>query len=209
MSVFRVKLQNIKQGYLDRDPSTASPVMVGNPANELGDPFTTSLQRTIYVAGPNRVYRKLKDGDTFTDSNYWKRFTADVLGFESAFIEVVTDDGSVWSDVPEENTFPVVVGGDSAYTIASASDFDDNVIDILTDHGGPATFVQITNFGSASTQDIKVKLNGSSSAILSLKAGDTQVFDKKDLLVTKLAFAGGSADVDIQVVLAVRSLARS
>jgi len=210
MSVFKVKLQNIQQGYLDRDPSTASMVAIGNPADPyLGSPFTESRQRTIYVAGPNRIYRKLFDGDTFSDSNYWKRFAFPNLPLESAFIEVVTDDGSVYSDDPEENTFPVVYGGDTAYTVAADDTFDDNYIDIVTDHGGPATFCQITNFGTASTQNIKIKLNGSSSAILTLQNGDTQVFNNKDLLITKLAFEGGTADTTIQVVLSVRSVSVS
>jgi hypothetical protein len=37
-----------------------------------GQAHGSSYQRTIYVMGPNKVNRKLKDGDTFTDSNYWK-----------------------------------------------------------------------------------------------------------------------------------------
>ena len=84
MSVFKVKLNNTKQGLLDQNPLT-------------GSQFAASVQRTIYVAGPGRTYRKLKDGDQFTDCNYWKRFTSTIVGDEAAFIEVVTDDGSVYS----------------------------------------------------------------------------------------------------------------
>ena len=84
MSVFRVKLNNASQGLLDTD--------INGVQNE------TSIQRTIYVTGPNRINRKLVDGEEFTDCNYWKRFTEDEMGAESAFIEVVTDDGSVYSD---------------------------------------------------------------------------------------------------------------
>jgi hypothetical protein len=61
MSVFRVKLQNVDQGKLDINPVTSAA-------------FTTSKQRTIYAMGPKKVNRKLADGDTFTDCNYWKRF---------------------------------------------------------------------------------------------------------------------------------------
>jgi hypothetical protein len=85
MSVFKVKLtQGIgrtAQGYLD-------PAVVNG----------ASIQRTIYAPGPNKINRKLFDGQTFTDVNYWKRFAYPNLAHENAFIEVVTDDGSVWSD---------------------------------------------------------------------------------------------------------------
>lgn len=57
MSVFRVKLNNNAQGLLD----TVS-----------GSQQSTSIQRTVYVMGPKKINRKLKDGDTCTDSNYWK-----------------------------------------------------------------------------------------------------------------------------------------
>ena len=208
MSVFRVKLQNTKQGQLDLNPSTATPVAIGNPANQyLGSQMNPSLQRTIFVAGPHRIYRELFDGQTFTDCNYWKRFAYPQVPLDQAFIEVVTDDGSVYSDFSEENNYPLTFGGDTAYTVASTDTFADNVIDILGTYGSYATFVQVTNLGTSSpTQDIKMELNGPSNAILSLAAGDTQVFNAGDLLVSALAFQGGSADSTVQVVLSVKSI---
>ena len=117
MSVFRVKLQNVKQGLMDLDPSTHplamgsgnQPATYGMNGEPMGQEWPNSeaqsRQRQMFVAGPGRTYRLLKDGDTFTDNNYWKRFAFPQVGREFAFIEVVTDDGSVYSDVPEENTF--------------------------------------------------------------------------------------------------------
>lgn len=193
MSVFRVKLQNTDQGKLDINPSTSAQ-------------FATSIQRTIYVAGPHRTNRKLKDGDTFTDCNYWKRFSYPTVPLNQAFIEVVTDDGSVYSDFEDENTYALTFGGDEAYTVAADDAFEDVEIDITNDYGGYAKFVQITNYGSTSPdEDIKIQLNGSTSAVLNLKAGDTQVFNAGDLLISKLAFQGsGVSDTDIQVVLSVK-----
>ena len=52
MSVFRVRLTNSRQGRLD----------------------VYDNQRSAYITGPNRINRKLKDGEIFTDCNYWKRF---------------------------------------------------------------------------------------------------------------------------------------
>lgn len=209
MSVFRVKLQNASQGLMDLDPSTASAMSAGNHSL-LGTPFTTSKQRTIFVTGPTRRYRQLFDGTTFTDCNYWKRFAYPQVSLTDAFIEVVTDDGSIYSDVEEENTFALTFGGDTAYTVEAADTFDDTYIDILTDYGSYAVFVQIQNKGTTSPdQDVKVEINGSSSAIFTLAAGDTQVFDRGDLVISKLAFEGGDADTDLQIIMSVKSVCNS
>ena len=194
MSVFRVKLQNPDQGRLDIDPET-------------GLAFTTSVQRTMNVAGPGGTYRELNDGDTFTDCNYWKRFAQPQVAADVAFIEVVTDDGSVYSDVPAENTFPVTYGGDTTYTVAAADTFDDNQIDIMGDHGTYAISVEVENFGSGATQDIKVRLNGSDDAVFRLPYGESRAFN--DLPITQLAFEGGSANTTIQVILWLRSTCNS
>ena len=86
MSVFRVRLSNSRQGLLD----------------------VYDNQRSAYIMGPNRVNRKLKDGETFVDSNYWKRFAYPQVPLEEAFIEVVEDDGTVYSDKVQDNTSPKV-----------------------------------------------------------------------------------------------------
>lgn len=204
MSVFRVKLNNIQQGQLDLDPSTATSISALNHS-QLGSQFATSLQRTIYVTGPNRTWRKLFDGDTFTDCNYWKRFAYPQCELHEAFIEVVTDDGSVYSDVAEENTYPKVYD----VTVAAGTDFEDNVVDILGDTGGHAVFVQIANQGSTS---VRVRVNGATDAVFDLGNGETQVFNHGDLAVTKLEFlntVSGGADSDVQVLLSVRSVCNS
>lgn len=207
MSVFRVKLQNTQQGLLDLNPATATAIQIGNPANPyLGSQMNPSLQRTIFVAGPHRIYRELFDGQTFTDCNYWKRFAFPQVPLDQAFIEVVTDDGSVYSDFSEENNYPLTFGGDTAYDVLTTDTFSTNVIDILGTYGSYATFVQITNNGTVANQDIKVQLNGNANAVMSLAAGDTQVFNAGDLRISALAFQGGVADTTIQVVLSVQSV---
>lgn len=203
MSVFRVKLQHTGyQGQLDLNPSTATPVSAGQG---LGTPFTSSIQRTIYVAGPGRTYRKLYDGQTFSDCNYWKRFAYPQIERDHAFIEVLTDDGSVYSDVASENTFAKVYD----LTIAAGTAFTDNVVDILGDTGGHAVFVQIANQGSTA---VRVRVNGTADAVFDLGASETQVFNSGDLSVTKLEFinaVSGGADADVQVLLSVKSVCNS
>lgn len=200
MSVFRVKLQNANQGSLDIDPST-------------GLPFTTSKQRTIMVTGPKRIQRQLSDGETFTDSNYWKQFAYPQVSLEQAFIEVVTDDGSVYSDVVSENVYPIVwLPGDDG-VIADDDTYDDTnmSLDIVDTYGAPAVMVQLQN--SDGSHDIKVRLNGSTDAVFTLASNSTQIFNHGDLVITKIefdnSFSGSSQVNAIEVLLSVKSQSNS
>ena len=188
MSEFKVKLNNSKQGLLDVNPSTQSQ-------------FSTSIQRTIFVQGPNKQYRKLFDGETFSDCNYWKKFAYPQLPYDEAFIEVLTDDGSVYSEVSSENNYPKVYN----LTVEQGTDYSDNVVDIAGDTDSYANFVQITNQGSSS---VRVRINGLSGATFELGGSETQVFNAGDLLVTKLNFinnvSGGTA-ADVQVLCSIKS----
>jgi hypothetical protein len=204
MSVFKVALNNIAQGNMDLDPSTATPYSAALYGN-LGAEMNPSIQRTVYVAGPNRTWRKMKDGDQFTDCNYWKRFAYPQVPLDQAFIQVVTDDGSVYSDISEENTYPTVYD----LSVTNGSTYTDNVVDILTDTGGFAVFVQIANQGSTA---VKVRLNGVATAIFDLGAGETQVFNHGDLSITKLEFANtvsGGSTTAVQVLASVKSSCNS
>lgn len=192
MSVFKVKLNNNIQGNLDIDPTTSSMA-------------STSIQRTMDVAGPNNTRRILRDGEQFTDCNYWKRFAYPQVSVSDAFIEVLTDDGSIYSDNAEENTYPKVYD----LTVANGSTYTANVVDILGDTGGYAAFVQIAN---QSSTGVKVRLNGVTNAIFDLGGQETQVFNSGDLSITKLEFAntvsGGSSST-VQVLVSVRSVCNS
>ncbi len=199
MSIFKVKLTQgqgrTAQGYLD--PSVVN---------------GASIQRTVYVPGPNKTNRVLFDGQTFTDVNYWKRFTYPTLPFDQAFIEVVTDDGSVWNDFSQDNTYPVsysttLLAG-STYT-SSTSGANRTSFDILTDNGSPAIFTQIINT-TTGTDTVTVRING--VATFPLQAGSSQVFDKGDLLVTKIefdnSFSSNGANT-ISIFLAIQQKAQS
>jgi len=195
MSVFKVKLNNTAQGLLDKR-------FDAGVEGAQGSQFTTSIQRTIYVAGPGKKYRKLFDGDTFTDCNYWKRFAYPQVPLSEAFIEVVTDDGSVYSDVSEENTFPRVYN----IVVASGSEFDNNEADILGDNGGYATFVQITNKGA---NDVDCRINDVGDAVITIGSGETQVFNSGDLLISKLNFEETDGATTVQVLVSVKSACNS
>ena len=200
MSVFKVALNSIAQGNMDLNPASAAP-------GQLGSEMSPSIQRTIYVAGPNHTYRKLKDGEQFTDCNYWKRFAYPQCPLADAFIQVVTDDGSAYSDVSDENTYAKVydlsIANGTTYSAGA------NIVDILGDTGGFAVFVQIANQGGTA---VKVRLNGTANAIFDLGAGETQVFNHGDLSITKLEFANtvsGGATTAVQVLVSVKSVCNS
>ena len=190
MSTFQVRLV----------PTTRSTGVAADPAVVSGE----SIQKTMWVTGPNLTFRKLYDGETFDSTNYWKRFAPVSEGgawvdTETAFIHIVTDDGSPWSDTnPCCNRFPrvvdLVVAAGTCWTLAA------NQIDVLGDYGGVALFTQIVT-----DRAIKVRLNGSSSADLDLPVG-SQTFDNCDLPITSLAFCNnesGALDATVQVLLAI------
>lgn len=205
MSVFKVQLNNADQGLLDRDPTT-------------GGQFATSKQRTVYIQGPGNIKRTLFDGDTFTDSNYYKRFAYPQVSLADAVLTVLSDDGSVYVDGPNGdslgsattlrvyNLAPVinsVVGGDvddEATGYAAG-----NVANIFEDTGGYAIFTQITNTGDVT---LKVKVNGSTNAIFDLVSGDTQIYNHGDLLIAKIEFGNesGSTVGEVQVQCSVKNL---
>lgn len=189
MSVFRVKLQNTEQGTMDRVYD--GPNLVGNGATP-GTQQSVSVQRQVYVMGPGRNNMLLKDGATFTGSNYWKRFAYPQVPMNQALLEVVTDDGSVYSDATGESVFAI---GDTV-TAAAGSAYGDNVVDIIGDYGSPATFLQVYN--SHATDDVVMRVNG--QATLTVFAESTQIFNTGDLTISTLEFANaGSNAVTIHI----------
>lgn len=200
MSVFRVKLNNVGQGRLDLDPSTHP----GSPASygALGTPFTTSKQRQVYVMGPKKINRLLKDGDTFTDCNYWKRFAYPQVSYDQAIVEVVTDDGSIYSDVEEENTFLYA----NSFTLATSYN-DTNLVNFVSTYGAPAKFLQVTNtHGSIA---LTFELNGDTNAVLTLAAGESQIFNSGDINITMIRLKSASSNGTATVIASVKSAVNS
>lgn len=204
MSTFRVKLVQGNQSVAE---GTLGNLGTGNVGGYVGDPASdgsTTIQRTIWAPGPNHTNRQLFDGDTFNDCNYWKRFAYPQVAYDQAFIEVVSDDGSTYSDVPSENIFSVVAD----FTVTAGTTYTDagNSLDIVDVHGGVAIFTQITT-----DEPVKVRLNGSSSAVLDVAAG-TQTFDIGEVVLTEIAFdntASGASDASVQVLFSIKSACNS
>lgn len=181
MSVFRVRISNSRQGRLDVHDN----------------------QRSAYITGPNRITRKLRDGETFVDCNYWKRFAHPQVPLEEAFIEVVEDDGTVYSDQIQDNTYPKVYN----LSAAGGSSFADNVADIKGDSGSFALFAQITNRGE---EGVRVRINGLDSAVIDLPGASTQTFNLGEMTIGLLEVENPSeATVEVQVVVSIRVAATS
>jgi len=183
MSVFRVKLHNSRQGLLDIHDN----------------------QRTAYIMGPNRINRKLKDGEVFTDCNYWKRFAYPQIPLEEAFIEVVSDDGTIYNDKIENNTYPKVYD----INAVAGSSFANNTADIAGQIGSYALFAQITN--KSSEQSVRVRLNRLNTAIIDIPAGATQTFNPGELAIGVLEVdnSEGEVDVPVQIVVSISTAATS
>jgi hypothetical protein len=130
---------------------------------------------------------------------------ANPLGF--AFLTLVQDDGSVYSGVAAENTFPRTY----VANVAAGSTYAANVIDIVGDNGGPAIFTQINN--NTIGKNVKVKLNGSTNSIFDLAGGSSQIFNANELSVTRIEFdysaSGAAGTVQMEVILSIQSIARS
>lgn len=196
MSVFVVQLNNVGQGLLDKDPSTAAP-------GDLGTHFTVSKQRQVYVMGPKKINRLLKDGETFTDCNYWKKFAYPNVPHDQAFIRVYSDDGSVYSDVESENVFAF----GHAFTNVDQDFNDDSTYDIVDLHGGGAHFLQIQNNNGSGT--LTVELNGDTDVYFTLAAGESQVFNSGDLVITKVRLKASADNKTALMIGSVRSVINS
>lgn len=182
MSVFRVRLSNNRQGLLD----------------------IYDNQRSAYIMGPNRINRRLKDGETFVDCNYWKRFAYPNVPLEEAFIEVVEDDGTIYSDRVQDNTYPKVYN----ISAAAGSSFSENRADVEGDSGSFALFAQIAN--RSDSDDVRVRINGLESAIIDLPAGSTQTFNVGEVTIGLLEVENPSENpVEVQIVVSIRVAATS
>ena len=198
MSVFQVQLNNVNQGLLDLDPTTD---VAGHTYGLLGSAFAVSKQRQIYVAGPNRTYRLLKDGEQFTDCNYWKRFAFPQMAYDQAFITVISDDGSIYSDVAEENTF--AKGATATLTTALSG----TVIDFVNTYGGPARFLQVQNLDG--TKTVTGELNGDVNVTFTLGAGESQIFNNGDLAITLLRLKTSASTSQASWIASIRSTCNS
>jgi len=92
-----------------------------------------------------------------------------------------------------------------ALAIGSGDTYEANEI-TFTDSdelGRVARFVQISTKENA---EIRVRLNGSNDAIFTVEGNSTQIFNRGDLKISKLAFdntaSGGSPSVDVEVIAA-------
>src|SRR5581483_3829787 len=112
---------------------------------------------------------------------FYKRYCQPAASPNDAILELISDDGSPYSDYYNENQFPVV----STLTIAGGSTYSAaNLIDYVGTYGNPAIFVQISVTGN----NVTCKLNGSASALLPIAKNTTQTLQVGDLAVSSLNF---------------------
>ena len=206
MSVFQVDLHN---------GNIYSPVDPGCYGQGL--PAGSNTPRTIYCPGPNKTNRILEDGAIFTDCNYWKQFAYPNLPLNEAFINVISDDGSIY-EAGQVTSAPIVynltVGTGTTYTTftsRSGNNIVGNYAPILSDNNGSAAnFIQITN--TQASGYISVRVNGNNNAIFQLQHGATQTFNPGDMSVTLLEFdnsVSGYPTASVQIIGSVVSQCNS
>lgn len=166
MSVFQVALNSVARSVplVLNQNGTGEGTLDTNPLT--GAVNVPSYQRTVYIMGPNRINRVLKDGDTFTDCNYYKKFD---------FINVLHDDGSTWNDATKSlianiRTYQLGLGNLVAYINRATNS------DSTTDTGGYAQECTIINNSSSLNYDIVI--NGTQT--FTLAKGTSVVFDDMD-----------------------------
>lgn len=147
----------------------------------------------------------IEPNEEFTGSNYYKRFTYDGLisnGYsadlaaENAILELVTDDGTPFSDsaVNSPNNPRVYYE-----TLSPGEELE---LDFETDLGGPAMFFQMDT-----SENIYVYLNNNADARLYVSSAATQIFNNGELLLSKVTLDyteadSGDPDVVVQIVVA-------
>ncbi len=189
MSTFQVQLNNASQGRLDVDINNVQK--------------TTSIQRSVFIQGPNLVHREIKDGDTFIDCNYYKRYCYPQVSLENAILTCTHDDGSPWVDGSDNEN---VVAFSYNLSTAGGSAYVDNQADIITDYGTFATFCEITN--THASDSVSIRLNG--TAAFTLLANSTRIFNTGDLPITIVEVANDTEDtVVVEVVGGVKSISNS
>ena len=171
-------------------------------------PGTTSAeafgQQSVNLPMPKGQGEKIfKDREVFEGSNYWKKYCVPSMSQEDAFLVIIEDDGTIYSEDDSENNQPFIV----TKKVAAGSSYDDegNEVDLMKEQGTFATFVLIRNKNSS--QEVNVKINGSKNAILELDGNDEISFDKGDIPISKLNFdnSDGKEEVKLQIIFGLKN----
>jgi hypothetical protein len=158
----------------------------GNSAYTSGGVWKVdSAQRTMFAMGPNKINRKLTDGQVFTDCNYWKQFTYPTVPYNQAFIEVVTDDGSPYVAGQQStfiHTYSLTVTGGTTTTTGY------QLVNFLGTDGGPAVWCTITPVAS-----VQVRVNGNATSDFTVTGGTTYSFTIGEMLINTLQIANSAS----------------
>ena len=173
--------------------------------------FTNISNGVLYVQGFLRkgdgtlgvgaqVY--IEQGESFSGSNYYKRFTYagmvangvdETVARSEAILETTVDDGLAFNESVAGPNNPRVYLND----IAPASE---RLYDFQTDLGGPAEFCSIE-----SDEDVHVYLNTNANARYTLAAGGSITFNAGELLLNNITIANavsGASNATVQVIVA-------
>lgn len=162
---------------------------------------SSSVSRTIMLPGPHGVMRSLNEGETFTDSSYWLRYTYPYLPYEQASLTCTANDSVPWVDGQDPQNGLIT----TSLSVVSGSTYTDtaNILDVYTAYSGYSNWCTISPSGT-----VTCKINGNSNSIFTITGGTTQTFNPGDILISSLAFAkstSGTSTVTIQLGVAAFS----
>ena len=189
MSKFTVRLNQAGlQGQLD--------VYGQATMNPESGPAAVSLQRTVYIMGPDKINYLLNDGDSFVGNNYWLRYVSTAQGGTAVagqdflyFADYATDyDGGSYSD-NGPNLYTTVLN----QAVVAGTPV---TINFLGTYGGIAKFLQMSPSGTGITYTI----NGNTSASLTLANSTTTVYQPGEINWTSITLTNTNGGSDSKTV---------
>jgi len=208
MSVFQVKLNqtNLFQG---NQPSSQARFLDQSLISG------SSIQRSFYAMGPNKTSRKLADGATFVDVNYWKRFAFPTLPVDQAFIVVISDDGSPWYEDSINNSFdkiytPTINDNTQGENPSGSHYSSSNFIDVIGDNGSPAISAMFYLTGSGTYPTFY--FNGLTPGVV-IPLNTSLFLDVGEFPITNIAIDNTqtfhAALNSVEIILIISNVARS
>lgn len=147
--------------------------------------FKNLTRSDLWLDAPDGQKIKIGSEAQFEGSNYYKRYTSEVLPADEAFLAILVDDGAPWSSSDVPNLLKAW-----EISVEPGDTFADHVYPFSEDDylGANAEFVQIM----VDDQPVEVRINNNPDSIFRMDADSEQVFNREELVVSKIEFRAHS-----------------
>ncbi len=160
--------------------------------------FKNVTSGDIWIETEDGGNRSVKYNQTFSGSNFYKRYTSDTLPLDQVILVTITDDGLPWAAGGVANVLRSIEA-----SIPPNSHWGDFYYDFTPSSvlGGPAIFLQVIVEDAA----VRIKINSQDGSAFTMDAGTSQVFNTNELLVSNISFinpATSGSNANIRVLAA-------